>query len=213
MAEPPKEQFWMNDLRELVASMSIIPKCSMERSQRWNTVSRLVIVSGVVIAFYDLEAGVAFIVLGLIWVALLDKFDRAKVREGFSIPPTYQSTDFGVTVVPPMFAEEWQIIPPSYDLYTDVPPSANEGFTFQEPLRPQAYPYGQYLTSTNLLPSDEYAVRNLTGGVKDAREYVNSSFLRNDLAFRENMMRIRLKSLNRRFRMNCQDQWSPFQSY
>ncbi len=54
---------------------------------------------------------------------------------------------------------------------------------------------------------------NPTGGARNAREYYNSTFLKNDLAFRENMTRIYKKKLDRRFRHNTQDTWSPFQSY
>ena len=70
------------------------------------------------------------------------------------------------------------------------------------------------MTRTNLLPSDEYATHhNPTGGARSAREYINSTFTKHDLAFRENMMRTYHKKLNRRFRHNNNDTWSPFHGY
>jgi len=75
------------------------------------------------------------------------------------------------------------------------------------------YPYGQYLTRTNLLPSDEEATHMLNGGPRQAREYVNSNFARHTIAFRENMTRLYKKKLARRFRSNNNDVFSPFQGY
>ena len=141
--------------------------------------------------------------------------DEENVIENFSIVPTYAGTDFQQTVISPLFSEEWQNPPPAYDLYTNVPYPANSGSkdTFEMPLKPQSYPYGQYLTRTNLLPSDEYYSHLGCGGARSAREYQNSNFLRHDLARRENMSRIYKKSLDRRFRHSCNDTFSPFTSY
>jgi hypothetical protein len=134
--------------------------------------------------------------------------------EHFSVVPTYVGTDFQQTIVAPTFAEEWQIPPPAYDLYTQVPyPGASQD-TFETPLQPKSYPYAQYLTRTNLLPSDEYFTHLGCGGARTAREYINSTFLRHDLAYRENMTRLYKKRLNRRFRHNNSgDTVSPFSSY
>lgn len=134
--------------------------------------------------------------------------------ENFSVTPTYVGTDFQQTIVAPTYAEEWQIPPPAYDLYTNVPYTGAEQDTFEAPMRPQSYPYGQYLTNTNLMPGDEYYTRMGCGGARTAREYVNSTFLRHDLARRENMTRMYKKSLSRRFRQaGSGDTFSPFVSY
>lgn len=133
--------------------------------------------------------------------------------ENFSVTPTYVGTDFQQTIVAPTYAEEWQIPPPAYDLYTNVPYTGAEEDTFEAPMRPQSYPYGQYLTNTNLMPGDEYYTRMGCGGARTAREYVNSTFLRHDLARRENMTRLYKKQLSRRFRNNTNDTFSPFVSY
>lgn len=145
-----------------------------------------------------------------------DEEKEEDIIENFSIVPTYSGADFQQTVIAPTFAEEWQIPPPAYDLYTNVPYPESSGSrdTFETPLKQQSYPYGQYLTRTNLLPSDEYYTHLGCGGARSARSYVNGAFLRHDLARRENMSRIYKKRLNRRYRHNgCNDSFSPFVSY
>jgi len=130
-------------------------------------------------------------------------------REGFSLTPTSQDLSFMQTTVAPSFSEEWQVIPPAYDLSTN----AGCDDTFTEILTPQDYPYSQYLTRTNLLPGDESQTHLMCGGSSGAREYANSTFLRNDLAFRDNMTRIYKKSLARRFRHTSNDSFSPYSSF
>lgn len=143
-----------------------------------------------------------------------DTIPSTPVREGFSVTPTYVGTDFQQTVVAPTYSEEWQIPPPAYDLYTNVPYTGAAEDRFEAPMRPQSYPYGQYLTKTNLLPGDEYYTHMGCGGPRTAREYINSTFLRNDMARRENMARMYKKSLSRRFRQaGSGDTFSPFVSY
>ena len=137
------------------------------------------------------------------------------VVENFTVTPTFLGTDFPQTVVAPLFAEEWQVPPPAYDIYINQAPNCNEASyqAFTAPLRPQAYPYGQVLTSMNTLPGDEYAVRMMDGGSTRARQYMNNQFLRHDLARRDNQMRIYKKALNRRFRhTSCNDVVSPWTS-
>ena len=80
-------------------------------------------------------------------------------------------------------------------------------------MNPQSYPYGQYLTRTNLLPSDEQTIRMGDGSVLKAREMVNSFWTRNDIAYKENMSRIHKLRQDRRFRHNTQDTFSPFHSF
>ena len=133
-------------------------------------------------------------------------------REGFTVTPTYLSTDFERTVVAPTYAEEWAIKPRSYDIVSATAQPSEYTLKSTSP-PPRAYPYGQYLTQTNLLPNDEEVVQMMCGGASPAREYANSAFLRNDLAFRENISRIHKKKLERRFRQNCNDNFSPYNSY
>jgi hypothetical protein len=147
--------------------------------------------------------------IGLVIIILLRSHYKSK-KEGFAIVPTYLSPNFQQTAVAPLFAEEQQIYPPAYDLYENVPPPTS----FDEPLKPQEYPYMQYLTRTNTLPNDEYNIRQLNGGVREAREYENSAFLRHRMAFQDNMMAIHKKKLQRRFRNNTSyDTFSPYTSY
>ena len=214
-------KFWIEDPCILFTDLVFFPTVEMPREQKLNALTRLALVIAIVMYSMEYKYWLTFLLIAVLLLVVIQYASKArddapaaspgKQRENFTIVPTYIGDDFSTTVVAPTFAEEHRIPPPAYDHYTNV------DFTpsmFQEPIRPQAYPYGQYLTRTNLLPNDEYAVHmNSLGGAKSAREYVNSTFIKHDLAFRENMMRAHKKSLNRRFRHNNNDTWSPFHSY
>jgi len=206
------EKFWAQDPCVLFNNLRIFPTASQTRNEKLNALTRLAIILTSILYYIQYEYWFTFLILSLLIVLLL-KYGGSKeadtVKEGFTITPTYTGLNLQETSVAPLFAEEWQIYPPAYDLYTNVPPPTS----FEAPLKPQSYPYGQYLTRTNMLPSDEYNIHMLSGGPRNAREYANSAFLRNDLAFRENLTRLYKKQLNRRFRHSCNDTFSPYYSY
>lgn len=208
-----KDKFWVEDTCILFTNPQIFPTPSMSRNEKLNSLTRLAIVISVVLYIMKYEYWLPFLLISVLAIVLLKYAGKIKdevEKEHFTIVPTYLAPDFEQTIVPPLFAEEWQILPPAYDLYSQVPPD----ITFKEPLRPQAYPYGQYLTRTTLIPGQEAAVHMLNGSLRDAREYVNNSFLRNDLAFRDNISRIYKKKLEKRFRnYQTQDTISPYHSY
>ncbi len=201
-------KFWIKDPSILVTDVVFFPTATMTRSQKLNALTRLAIILGIIMYVMKYKQWFTFTIVAVLVLVIMSQLDT---KEAFSIIPTHADDDFSTTVVAPTFAEEWHVPPPGYDQYTNVEYTPT---MFEEPIRPQAYPYGQYLTTTNLLPSDEYLVRmNPGGGAKTAREYVNSTFTKHDLAFRENMTRTYKKSLNRRFRSNNNDTWSPYYSY
>jgi len=202
-------KFWINDPCVLLDNPQFFPTDNMSLEEKLNAVTRSVIVVSGVMLMMKYKYWGMFLVMSLIIIVGVYYSKKQRNAEGFSVTPTYIGTDFQQTIVAPTYAEEWQIPPPAYDLYTQVPYPD----TFEEPLKPQSYPYGQYLTRTNLLPSDEYYTHMGCGGARTAREYINSTYLRHDLANRENISRIYKKKLNRRFRHNTQDTFSPFQSY
>lgn len=213
-------EFWVEDPCVLIKNIkNIFPTAEMTQNEKLNSLTRLSIIITIVMYVMGYRQWLVFLLLALLIIILL-KYGGSKSslkdspeKEHFTIVPTYPGTDFQQTVVSPTFSEEWQIPPPAYDIYTQVPYTGNSQDTFETPLKPQSYPYGQYLTRTNLLPSDEYYTHLGCGGPIKAREYINSTFLRNDLAFRDNMMRVYKKSLDRRFRHNCNDTYSPYYSY
>lgn len=215
-ANSNQEKFWTDDpciLLHVNSPCKIIPNKTMSKDEKLNSITRLVILISLGLYLMDYQHWSLFLLSGLVLLifvrSYLDRKDSKNEKEGFTVVPTYQGLNLQQTTVAPLFSEEWQMYPPAYDLYTNVPPPC----TFQEPLTPQSYPYGQYLTRTNLLPSDEYATHMLNGGTKNAREYANSAFLRHDLAFRDNMTRLYKKQIDRRFRQNCSDTFSPYTSY
>lgn len=221
--------FWVEDPCILFSDMAFFPTADMTKAEKLNALTRLAIVIAIVMYFMKYEYWFTFLVLSVLIIVVLnyagkasEKFKKKSQKaesdddssvEEFTIVPTYVGTDFQQTVVAPTFSEEWQIPPPAYDIYTQVPYSGDSADTFMQPLQPQSYPYGQYLTRTNLLPSDEYYVHLGCGGARTAREYINSTFLRHDLAHRENMTRIFKKRLNKRFRHGTNDSFSPYHSY
>jgi hypothetical protein len=214
VTEPTK--FWIEDPCILFSDLVFFPTAGMTREQKLNALTRLAITISVGMYIAEYKHWSTFLlgsVLFLVVVEYAEKAkDKKKSKEGFSIVPTRINDDFHETIVAPIFAEEVRIPPPAYEMesdvdFTDIP--------FEAPMRPQSYPYGQYLTRTNLMPSDEYLIHmNPTGGAKNAREFANSSFTKHTMAFRENMTRIHKKSLDRRFRhTNLNDSFSPFTSY
>jgi len=210
-------KFWIEDPCILFTDLVFFPTVDMTQEQKLNALTRLALVISIVMYMMEYKQWLNFLLIAVLLLIIVQYSTKTKqsketiLKENFSIVPTYIGDDFHTTVVAPTFAEEHRVPPPAYDQYTNVDFSPT---MFQEPMRPQSYPYGQYLTRTNLLPSDEYATHmNSTGGARSAREYVNSTFTKHDLAFRENMMRTHKKSLNRRFRSNTNDTWSPYHSY
>lgn len=186
----------------------------MTKDEKLNALTRLSLVIAAILYFMQYEYWLTFLVIAILVVVLLKYAPRKEegvTKEDFTLVPTYASPDMHTTTVSPVFAEEWQVYPPTYDTYTNTTTPVH----FEEPLTPQSYPYGQYLTRTNLLPSDEYATHMLNGGQRQAREYVNGAFLRHEMAHRENMTRLYKKRLDRRFKhgANGNDTFSPFHSY
>lgn len=212
-AECSSDVFWANDLSILFKCLTFIPSETMTINQKLNALTRLAILITIALFLFQKQLGkkwwLLFFMGSIALILLLKVTLKPSKREGFSITPTYTSTDFQQTTVAPLFSEEWQIPPPVYDIYNNIPPPAS----FDEPLKPQSYPYGQYLTRTNLLPSDERNIHLLNGGTKQAREYHNSAFLRHELAQRENISRIYKKSIARRYKHLCNDSFSPYTSY
>lgn len=228
--------FWAKDPGVLFQNFAIFPTPNMTKNEKLNALTRLAIVVSIIMYFMEYQHWFIFLVLSLLVIVILayagdsesfatktmkseeteneesDVDTENSIIEKFTVTPTYVGTDFQQTVVSPTYSEEWQNPPRAYDLYTNVPYPDNPD-TFDTPMMPQSYPYGQYLTKTNLLPSDEYYTHLGCGGPRTARNYINSTFLRNDLQFRDNMMRMYKKKLNRRFRQSNQDSFSPYSSY
>ena len=214
MVEEERQKFWVRDPEILVTDLALTPTSKMSRNEKLNALTRFVIVLAVVLYFLGYDIWWTFLLVSIIVILLLKcalgKKD-VKTTEGFTVTPTYNSLDFEQTSVAPLFAEEWQIYPPAYDLYEN---EGNPNATFMEPDKPQLYPYGQYLTRTNLLPGDEFATHMMNGGTQNAREYANSAFTRHSIAFRDQQSRLIKKIMARRYRnSNLNDSFSPFTSY
>jgi len=228
------DSFWAKDPAALFQNFAVFPTPDMTKNEKLNALTRLAVAVSIIMYFMEYQHWFIFLILSLLVIVILayaggpesfrtESLEESNISEDsdvdaedgverFTVTPTYVGTDFQQTVVSPTYAEEWQNPPPAYDLYTNVP-STMYPETFETPLIPQSYPYGQYLTKTNLLPGDEYYTHLGCGGPRTARSYMNSQFLRHDLSFRDNMIRLYKKKLNRRFRSQNNDTFSPYNSY
>jgi len=208
-------KFWLQDPKVLLSKnkQDYIPSKTQTFNEKLNTITRLVVIAFVIGMFVEVK-NILLLGVGAILLIVIYQRMYKPVTEPFTITPTYFSTNFEQTTVAPTYAEEWRIPPPTYDIQSNVYGPQD---TTEHPntiMNPVNYPYGQYLTNTNLLPSDEHAIRMLNpAGYTNAREYANSSFLRNDLARRDNSIRIFKKALARRFRYDTNDAFSPYNSY
>ena len=214
-------KFWVEDPCILLRDLNIFPTFDMTRNEKLNSLTRLSIIITIVMYLMDYKQWFTFLLLALLIIILLKYLNHSSehninedsgVVEHFTTVPKYSGTEFNQTIVSPLFSEEWRTPPPTYDIYTEVAP-VDSPTCYEEPLLPQSYPYGQYLTHTNLIPSDAYQTHLGTGGHIDAREYANSAFMRHTLAHRENMTRLWKKKLARQFKHNTTNSFSPYYSF
>lgn len=216
--------FWPENICVLVSEPDLIPLPSMSKTERLNALTRLVLIGALILFVMKFKKWYVFLLAALLVILLagygslgcLKKLVPEKkepIVENFTITPTATDANFQRTTVAPTFAEEWQIPPPAYDMRINRGNASNAS-QFCEYMRPQSYPYGQYLTRTNLLPSDEYYIHQGNGSVERAREYQNSYILRNDLAFRDNMTRLIKMRMARQNKQSANfDSFSPYMSY
>ncbi len=213
-------KFWIDDWCALFSDFSLLPTNSMSLNEKLNALTRLVIVLSIVMYFMKYEYWLCFLILSVLIIFLIKYFDgknRGK-KEGFSIPPTYTCGSCPMTTIPPLFAEEKQLPPPAYDIIDavgSVSPWDEAGCESQECLKDYSYPiFGQYITSTTMLPNEENEVRNRP--LKDAQYYMTNSFTDNVLQFRNDMTRLFVNKINREYRggnTGCYDSITPYSSW
>lgn len=214
--------FWLDDPSILISNLELFPTKNMTNLQdKLNALTRFVILATIILMCFNWRYTFHFIAIAILIVIVIqyysvkNTFDPVKKNEeNFTMVPTYSGGDLNQSIVSPLYAEEWQVAPPAYDLYEQSPFNGESRIEFDEPMRPQSYPYGQYLTTSNMLPSDEFHVNQQCGGTKEAREYFNSAYTRHTTAFRDDMSRILKKKIQRRFRhQGGNDAISPYLSY
>lgn len=112
------------------------------------------------------------------------------------------------TVTAPLYAEQWRIRPFQYDEYSQPqpPPIA----TVNKVDDPRNYPYGQLLSRTNILPRDEARIGLWVGEEPIAVRYLNSNFVRQDLAFRDSMSEILKRKQATRYKNNPYNSFAPY---
>ncbi len=212
-------KFWTEDPLILFTDLVFFPTADMTREAKFNALTRLALAISLVMYGMDYPHWSSFLLISVIAIIVIyysgrkPEVSECSEKEHFTVTPTRINDDFEQTIVAPLFSEEHRVPPPSYDMYSNP---GIEDVSFVEPIRPQAYPYGQYMTGSNFLPGDMYSLdMAVKAGAGTAREFANNLYMRNEIAFRENMMRIYKKKLNRRFRSSNpeNDTFSPYESY
>jgi len=207
--------FWLKNPCILVEEMAIFPNDSMDVDQRLNALTRLCLLISLGMWFFGYKYWVYFFVGSLVMIIAIKIWEKNIIKEGFTIPPTYTDGSAPMTTVPPLFAEEWQIPPPAYDVYnmSDV----NNPYTLaatesQECLNQQPYPiFSQYLSDTTLLPHQEEEVKNRP--LVDAQMYMTDARTRDEIDYRNNISRLYTNRFNREYRHGCFDQITPYSSW
>lgn len=216
--------FWLDDPSILISNLELFPTKNMTNLQdKLNALTRFVILATIVLMCFNWRYTFHFIAIAILIVIVIqyyyvkNTFDPVKKNEeNFTMVPTYTGGDMMQTIVSPLFSEEMHSPPPSYDLVENSPYNGESRIEFDEPMRPQSYPYGGigYINNMNLLPSDEYYINQQCGGTQSARSYANSAFTRHTIAFRDDMSRLLKKKNQRRFRhQGGNDTISPYLSY
>lgn len=226
------DKFWLEDLSILLKEPSIIPTSCMSRTQKLNSLSRLVIVISVGMYFMEYKDWLKFLLISLaiiivIYISTRDKNDsnQPKNIENYQGVNTAQGLSTFIpngplsTSIPiqPVFSESIRNPPHRYDVVemvedpVEIVSGLGDGTSQVDP---RSYPYGQYLSKTNHLPSDEFAMRtNPTGSLHHAVTYANNTYLVNDIKNREELLKIHKTKLNRRFRSCTNKIVSPYSSY
>lgn len=202
---PVEEKFWLNgDLSVLTKKWNILPSEGDSIGAKLNAFTRLLILGTIILTIFGWEKTPLMFLAGMIIIISIAY--RESGKQGFTITPTYLDSNVNNITVSPLYAEEWQVNPPSVDYTISSAPDVPE---FKVPQNPQERPYGQYLTNTNFLPRDDEYVQAI-GTKNGAISFMNNAFLRNDLAFRDNMTRIQKLKLKSQFRHNSHDTFSPY---
>lgn len=209
------EKFWVDDPSVLISNLQLLPTQDMSLDQKLNALTRLAIICAVVMYFMEFEYWLVFFITAILIIICLKYLSVNSKKEGFTIPPTYVDGAAPMTTVPPLFAEEWQIPPPAYDIYNMSEmenPWTELACQSQECLTSQPYPiYGQYISDTTVLPSEEEEIKNRP--LRDAQQYMVDARTRDEIDYRNNMTRLYVNKINREYRAGCFDQITPYSSW
>lgn len=121
----------------------------MTREEKLNTLTRLAPVIAIVMYYMEYKHWLVFLLIAVLFLITVQYASKAKEcnetdvtgkKEHFSFPDTRVDYD-NHPIVAPTFTEEHRIPSPSYDMHSVE-------FTnpvFEEPIRPQEYPYGHHM--------------------------------------------------------------------
>lgn len=207
------DKFWTEDPLVLLRNFCIFPTREKSINENLNCITTLVIL--VAITLILLKFPVNYTILGLMAaLVIIILFAKTNKKEGFSRGNRHVDPDYLRTNVTPLLSEEWNLNSPTYEIITNEEQDETYGEGLPHgSMEPPLVPYRQYLTKTNLLPGDESEISLFNGGSTGARNFMNDTFTKRDVAYRENMTRILKKKMNRRFRHNNYNSTSPYSGF
>lgn len=208
--------FWLQKPCALFENLEILPCGDMSKEEKLNALTRLIILISLVLFVSEVKWWLQFLVLGIVFVIILSSSLCPTKKEGFTINPTYAEGSIPTTTVPPLFAEEWQIPSPSYDIYewSGAQTPSQEAVCEQQKnvLTQRSYPImNQYITDTSVIPFEEEELKNRP--TKDVKMFMSDSFTRDQMDFRNDMTRIYTNKLNREFNHGCNQNITPYSSW
>ena len=210
-------KFWLEDPSILLTDTVLVPTSCMTKVEKLNALTRLVLIITGVLYFMKNDEYLKFLLISLIIIVVIYVSTKDKIIENYGggirtfIP---DEPTFTRTIIEPVYSESQRMPTLVYDHAESREPSIEliPSETVYD-IDPRSYPYGQYMSRTNLLPSDEKQITRGSGRLKDAKTYANSTYLVNNLKHREEMIRIHHKKINRRFRHGTNNTVSPFSSW
>lgn len=209
-------EFWLDNPCNLFSDFVLLPKKTMSHDEMLNALTRLVIIISIIMYIMEYEYWLLFLIIAIMIIIICKYYYKKDVKkEGFSMNPTYTEGSVPFTTVPPLFAEELQLPPPSYDEYTWTgvsSPQSDASCESQECLTEYPYPiFGQYITDTTMLPVEEEETKNRP--LKDVQIYMTDSFTRDQMDYRNDMTRLYVNKINREYKHGCYDQITPYSSW
>jgi hypothetical protein len=208
-----KEEFWLDNPCILLKHFDLIPSYDKTLNEKLNCLSRIVIIITLILYYMENKYWLVFLLIGLLAIFLVKIVSTAKgekgneSKEGFSIPATYVEGSYPMSTVPPLYAEEWQVPPPIYDVYNNT---VRDGDFESVEVLEEAPMIGEYITNPSVLPHSAQSIEKMT--LSDAKLYMNNEFDVDQIQYREDMTRIYKNSVDRWYKSGCNDAYSPYNS-
>uniref|UniRef100_A0A6C0M195 Minor capsid protein P9 transmembrane helices domain-containing protein n=1 Tax=viral metagenome TaxID=1070528 RepID=A0A6C0M195_9ZZZZ len=198
--------FWVDDITALFDKLTPFPTPKMTLNQKLNALTIMAVIATGILVYIKFPLWHVFFVTSLLVIVIVKyttDCKRMAVVETYTVPDTtIESADI-LPTIPSADDGEWQVHPPTYANYELLEDS-------QKPMGEYNL-MGEYMTRTNLLPADEAHVANMS--LADSKVYMHNQRTTDQLAYRNDMVRIFKNRINREYGHGCSDALSPQVSY